>query len=1109
VSEHLVFMFSGQGSQYYGMGRELYRANPVFARSMKSLDAVFADAGLPGVLREIYREDRGAAHPFDRLRYTHPSILMVELSLVEMLRAEGVRPDRLLGASLGEFAAAVAAGVLDVEDLAHSIAEQVRLVDRHCPPGGMIAVLDDVRRYRMDGGEGPLDERRCGGLELAAVNFGQHFVLTGEPGRVAQQENRLKADGVLCQPLPVTYAFHSRLMDVAAEPYRKALSGLRVRRPSVPFVSCAAGTAMDDVGVDHFWRMVREPINFQKAIRFLENQERPFLYVDLGPSATMANFATRNLLPDSRSRSIALIDPFAREGQSLESLREVARHSRRPAPGKPAHRGEHMKAIIFPGQGSQSRGMGGDLFGRFPELVSGADHVLGYSIADLCREDPDRRLDSTEFTQPALYTVSALTHLEKTGNGWHGASFFAGHSLGEYTALFAAGAFDFLTGLRLVKERGRLMGKVRNGGMAAVIGIGEDSVAAAMEDAGLTRIDIANYNASDQLIISGPRDVVHSAGDVFTAAGAKSFIPLRVSGAFHSRYMESVRQEFEEFLRGVTFNSLSVPVIANVTGREYEQNSLRHNLCEQLVRPVRWEQGVRHLMARGVTEFEEAGPGTVLTRLVSRIRELPAQEPDFRPVRSGPAAESVRPAVREAAGVGCGAAAGTPSPQSLGNAGFRAAHGSRYAYVCGSMYRGIASEDLVIRAASAGLLAFFGSGGLEQERIASAIDRITAELRPGAPFGVNLVHNPTFPATEEDTVRLLLSRKVRAVEASAFTKVTRALVHYRLSGLTKGPDGEVRIANRILAKVSRPEVAESFLSPPPERLVGLLEQEGLVTAEQAALATRVPMTDDLCVEADSGGHTDRGNLMVLFPTMLRLRDRVAGELGYPAPVRVGAAGGIGTPEAAAAAFLLGADFVLTGSINQCTVEADMSDLAKDMLQQINVQDTDYAPAGDMFEVGAQVQVLKRGVFFPARARKLHELYRRHESLEEIDPETRALIEQRYFRRSLDEVWQETKDYFARREPQELEKAERNPKHRMALVFRWYFGHSQRAAMAGSADSRVDFQVHCGPALGAFNQWVRGTKLENWRERHVDEIGISLMESAARQLNTTPTREESR
>jgi trans-AT polyketide synthase/acyltransferase/oxidoreductase domain-containing protein len=416
------------------------------------------------------------------------------------------------------------------------------------------------------------------------------------------------------------------------------------------------------------------------------------------------------------------------------------------------------------------------------------------------------------------------------------------------------------------------------------------------------------------------------------------------------------------------------------------------------------------------------------------------------------------------------------------------------------MYRGTASEELVVRAARAGMLAFYGTGGLELPRIEEAIRRIRGELPAAAPYGMNLVHNPTFPSVVEGTLDLFLAHGVANVEASAFMQITPALARYRLAGLRRDAGGGVAAAHRILAKVSRPEVAEAFLSPAPERIVHHLLEEGRITAEQARLAAEVPMADDLCVEADSGGHTDQGNPLVLLPTMLRLRDRMRSEHGYAARVRVGAAGGIGTPEAAASVFILGADFILTGSINLCSVEAGMSSVVKDMLEQINIQDTDYAPAGDMFELGAKVQVMKRGVFFPARANKLYELYRRYESLDEIDAETRAQIEQRYFHKTFDEVWRETRDYFREKDPRELEKAEQNPRHKMALVFRWYFGYSQRLAMEGQEDSRVDFQVHCGPALGAFNQWVKGTPLESWKQRHVDVIGEKLMHATAAHLN---------
>lgn len=737
-----------------------------------------------------------------------------------------------------------------------------------------------------------------------------------------------------------------------------------------------------------------------------------------------------------------------------------------------------MKAFVFPGQGSQTRGMGGDLFADFPDLTAEADQILGYRIAELCRSDPDGKLGHTAFTQPALFVVNALSYLRRDRNCSGGVDFLAGHSLGEYNALFAAGAFDFGTGLRLVRRRGELMARVSGGGMAAVIGLDEAAIRDALAAHGVDSLDLANLNSDDQIVLSGPAADIAAAKEVLTAAGARGYVPLRVSGAFHSRYMEPARREFDQFLAGFEFRPLKIPVIANTTARPYHDDEIRQTLAEQLVRPVRWEQTVRFLLDRGVTQIEEIGPGRVLTRLVDKIRQTtPSRSVADVPTRDTRDLSATR----------------------LGSAAFRRAYGARYSYVCGAMYRGIASADLVIRAGRAGVLAFFGAGGLDLGVTEAAVRRIQAALGPNGPFGVNLVHDPAVPATEEQTVDVLLAAGVRNIEASAFMKVTPALVRYRLSGLTADPAGGVSVGNRMIAKLSRPEVAESFLAPAPERVVRSLVDSGQITAEQASLAARVPMADDICVEADSGGHTDRRDSLVLVPTMRRLRDRAVARYGYPDPVRIGAAGGIGTPEAAAAVFLLGADFVVTGSINLCTVESGTSELVKDMLEQLNIQDTDYAPAGDMFELGAQVQVLKRGVFFPARGKKLYELYRRYDSLDEIDPVTREQIETRYFRRTFAEVWRSTREYFAAKAPQEIAKAEHNPKHKMALVFRWYFAHSQQAALDGAEAYRLDFQVHCGPALGAFNQWVAGTPLQSWRNRHVDDLAERIMQGAADHL----------
>ena len=283
------------------------------------------------------------------------------------------------------------------------------------------------------------------------------------------------------------------------------------------------------------------------------------------------------------------------------------------------------------------------------------------------------------------------------------------------------------------------------------------------------------------------------------------------------------------------------------------------------------------------------------------------------------------------------------------------------------------------------------------------------------------------------------------------------------------------------------------MSPAPERLVAQWLAEREISEQQAQWSRQVPVSRDICVEADSGGHTDRGLPAVLLPAMQRLARDMQERYGYDKALRVGAAGGIGTPQAAAAAFVMGADFIVTGSINQCTVEAGMSDMVKDMLQTINVQDTDYAPAADMFELGAKVQVLKKGVFFPARANKLYMLYSQYDAIEQIPAKQRAVLEERYFQKKLDEVWRTTERYFIETGRQaEIDKAERDPKHKMALMFRSYLAMAMQSAFSGEENRKVDFQVHTGPALGAFNQWVKGTPLEDWRHRHADEIGRKLM-----------------
>ncbi|WP_394849105.1 PfaD family polyunsaturated fatty acid/polyketide biosynthesis protein [Pendulispora brunnea] len=439
---------------------------------------------------------------------------------------------------------------------------------------------------------------------------------------------------------------------------------------------------------------------------------------------------------------------------------------------------------------------------------------------------------------------------------------------------------------------------------------------------------------------------------------------------------------------------------------------------------------------------------------------------------------------------------------SLGNSEFKADYAIKYAYVAGAMYKGIASKELVVAMGKAGLIGYFGTGGLRLEEVESSIRYIQSELSTGAgrSYGMNFLSNPESPETEERTVDIYLRHGVRCVEAAAFIRMTPSLVRYRLKGITPDPARGATAANRILAKVSRPEIASAFMQPPPEAIVRDLVTSGRLSQREADLAHLIPMADDICVEADSGGHTDRGVAYALMPAMLTLRDEMMAKYHYGRRIRVGAAGGIGTPQAAAAAFVMGADFILTGSINQCTREAGTSDSVKALLQQLDVQDTAHAPAGDMFELGAKVQVVRRGLFFPGRANKLYELYTRHDSLDEIDAATRRQIEQKYFKRSFDQVWEETKNHYAKANPRKLTEIERSPKQKMAAMFRWYFVHTTRLALNGIEEQKVDYQIHCGPALGSFNQWVKGTSMEPWQNRHVADIAERVMCGTADVLN---------
>lgn len=288
-------------------------------------------------------------------------------------------------------------------------------------------------------------------------------------------------------------------------------------------------------------------------------------------------------------------------------------------------------AFQFPGQASQYVGMARDLYDAYPlvrDYYAQAREVLGFDLTEVCFNGPEDRLRQTAITQPAIFVHSVVVNelLRERGVMPHMA---AGHSLGEYSALVAAGALSFEEGLRVVKRRGELMqeaGTICPGTMAAIIGLEADVVeelCAAASEVGV--VQAANYNCPGQTVISGAVPAVQRAMELARARGAKRVVELVVSGAFHSPLMDHARQHMGEVLEGASIRDAALPVYANVTARPVQKaDEIRKLLLEQLSRPVRWQNTIENMIADGATHFYEVGPGNVLTGLLKRInREIP------------------------------------------------------------------------------------------------------------------------------------------------------------------------------------------------------------------------------------------------------------------------------------------------------------------------------------------------------------------------------------------------------------------------------------------------------------------------------------------------------
>lgn len=704
-------------------------------------------------------------------------------------------------------------------------------------------------------------------------------------------------------------------------------------------------------------------------------------------------------------------------------------------------------ALLFPGQGSQSAGMGAGLFEAYPELVATADEILGYPIRQLCLEGGPR-LRRTEYVQPAMFVVNALTYRSRA-DGAARPAYLAGHSLGEYNALVAAGCLDFATALRLVRRRGELMGGCPGGGMLAVLGLDRDRVTALIAEAGLDGIDVANHNTLQQLVLAGPPEQTRALTDLIAERRLGKTVPLNVSVAAHSRYMAPAARAYADLLRTVEFAEPTIPVLANVTAEPHTRRTTVDTLVRHLTEPVRWWDTLQTLARAGVDDIEEVGPGDVLSKMWARARpDLPAPtQPQPEPEPATPAPPDVRPDVRPAGDRRATGPAGGTAAVTLGGEGVRAGYGIRYAYLAGALGHGVSGPDMLLRLAGAGLFGFLGTTGRTLAEVDADLRVLTATLGTGG-WGVNLPAGVADADWTNQLVDLALRHGARYADAPGLAGPTAELVRWRYTGARTTADGDCRVPRRLLVKAGRADRAEAFLRPAPDALIDRLRATGALTDEEAACAARVPVASEVCAEADSGWLAGGVSSATLLPSILASRDAASARHGHH--VHIGASGGLGTPEAVAAAFLIGAEFVLTGSINQCTPQARTSDAARTLLATLGPDDTTLVPGAEPLALGGQSRVVRRGTLFPTRAAA------------------------RWRRRQLGAgaVGSAGDDDRA------------------------YHAATIRAAVTGDERHRLEYQIPCGPAMGAFNRYATRAGLSDWRDRHVELLAESLMTGAA-------------
>ncbi|MFI1758663.1 ACP S-malonyltransferase [Streptomyces sp. NPDC020571] len=739
----------------------------------------------------------------------------------------------------------------------------------------------------------------------------------------------------------------------------------------------------------------------------------------------------------------------------------------------------------FPGQGSQRKDMGAGLFDRHPGTLARADAVLGRSVRELAADQAALR--DTRVLQPVLYTIGALTYLDRAAREPQ-PDCMIGHSLGEYTALYASGALDFETGLRLVVARAEIMGRASGGGMLAVVGLDVERLREVMRREGADDIDVANHNSPVQTVLSGPEDSVRALAPVLRREGAGKCVLLHISVAAHSRYMAGAADELGAVLDTVTFHEPRVPVVSNVTARPHRADRIARRLREHMCRGVRWWDSLAHLVEQGVTELVELGPGNVLTKLwaTARTELAPPRDGQDRAARNAPEPGP-------GAGGDGAAAPGTRTPttapgrrrapvtrERLGSPRFRERYGTDLAWLVSGTGDGAVGDEVCRAARAAGLAACTDPvpGAPRQE----SLDRAGRHgwgigLRPGA--------------DADEQVTALLAHEVRYVEVGHPHGPDAALVRFRFTGAHRRPGGAPVAVRHVLARVTGPDQAAAFLRPPAPALLDELVGTGALSAREADVARELPVASDLAVQHPGGWHDDGADACQLLPALVALATWSPG----PEPVHVGLCGVVGTPEQAATAFALGAAFLVSTSLTACAPQARLADPLKDTLARAGDDDVTWAPTERHASLGVLARVVRRGTLFPARAGLLYRLLREHRYFADVPEPRRRHVEEHLLGGPATE-------------PPADARADGRP--RTADVFRRYVRETARRTPAGDPLRPLDHQLPCDPDLTHFNRAAAGTPLAAWTARTPAAVAGHLLTNAAELLTErAPERAETR